>query len=1405
MKKKVLFALIALFSVLSAWAVDVTVGDVQVTLDKSYVVGTTPPTMTVVTDGWSQADGVYTYNAAEFKYVLGSITGAGNYFLKVTKGDDARYIPFQVGSAGVGRDAGKVAGTDIAWEEGTFADFDYVHSQASWNTAKANGGLNAYYTAYPGEDVWVFETQDDFDHDVAGAGHYGSCADKTPPTAEGDWPALAKQSWWGAINATGADYPWIVINTRTDAQGAVRPVFEYSDGTQDNATVVIPWGVKAIKNYACASIHGQFANSIEGIGGWKMYKNDDNIADSWVDGDFNMANLRVVLLPDLAAFPVRSSVEYNGINTQGPGVIVAGLPEGYELGLTVKNSLTKAVGISGVGSYYYEVAIIAPGETIAKRIIDSAPFKVTGKKLNVNIAQLTKTYGQDDPIYAKVERDASTPMGEGEDFDNIREAFLFERESNEGADAEKVGPHKYIVHIDPAFPLNYDVSILQNHGYLYIDQAPMTVYVANNSKVYGEDDPDFEADKSVTEKFSIKDAENNDKTADLKDDLTITRKEGSTPNTYAFKGTSASGNYAYYFVPADFTITAKSAEGLTVTASDFTYNGFEQTPTISAGKLTVKDGGNDVDPNLFDVTYSGDCTNATPANATDDQKPTVTVTFKDNNGLYTGSISQTYTIAPADLTIKPKNMVKETGYVFNAAEVTYEYTGLQNNEAAANVITNFNTITTSAVATDDAKVFKLKVNLGTATATNYNLKTAEGVLSIDRAILAVKATAAEKEYGEDDPDFKFTASVQANNADPVDLTATDADAILKLGGKYVFTIDRKSDSEDAGVYENDLDFDGPETLMDYTIQYVPANFTITKAPLYISAAGVNIEVNYGEALPNYTTPGSYTYNTGVTVIGLKDPDTEAILMGTRPDNITPCLIYALDVQKRNADESITPIPYNVTPDAGVYEVYPKARSWYTGDKKLKNYDVIFLPQELTEDASDELKAANKYGKLTVNPIALTATPQDNEKYYGLEDPTLTATVTNAAGQTVANNIFNLTNYFQVVREPGENVKEDGYAISIVRKLKDQPANETDYVELPNNYNVTYSATAKFTINPAVIKVVAKDQAIQYAEAINGYDYEATIVNNMGKLVALDADGKLTETPLTKEQIGHLKTTITKVGANKNAYEFVVDNTNIDEANVDFQNAWLTIYPLKVIPLDMENLAQVLYDHQGYEVEVKMSSSADSKFRRFAPDYWYSLVLPFKAKVRDIAKAFGYAVVDVMDKKNARANSISLAVYVGEIEANQPFVIKVDEMHNWPEMAAVTFGQQTIAEFDYLNEDPTDTDGYNQFIGTYKPKSDFEVGDYIMRENHGNWQPYEDGKTYDMKQTEAYLKPAAAGAPVRIVIEEADGTTTVINGVDAEAEVAYGEGWYTINGVKLEGEPATSGTYIFNGKKVFIQK
>ena len=226
--------------------------------------------------------------------------------------------------------------------------------------------------------------------------------------------------------------------------------------------------------------------------------------------------------------------------------------------------------------------------------------------------------------------------------------------------------------------------------------------------------------------------------------------------------------------------------------------------------------------------------------------------------------------------------------------------------------------------------------------------------------------------------------------------------------------------------------------------------------------------------------------------------------------------------------------------------------------------------------------------------------------------------------------------------------------------------------------------------------------------------------------------------------------------------------------------------------------------------------------------WYSMVLPFKASPRDIQEIFnGYAAVDVLNKTNVatKASEIRFALTTDSVPANEPFVAKTDlDFVFKPVTIEAAAGKGILIEY------PLDEDGNlaavvedgneNQFIGTYKAffaDGETKTNDKgrtitkyydLINLSEGNISPASPGAY--VRPLGAYIKVAEevdnAHAPLRISFEEADGTTTVIDAVEVEGtEVAYGEGWYTINGIKLEGEPATTGTYIFNGKKVFIQK
>ena len=142
MKKKVLFALIALMSFVTSWATGpaVSVGDFTVTLSNQYVAVTAQPTVTSIKKGSETLEttayavqGVFDANKTK---VLATQT-PGEYYLgiKVTEETSKTmlYVPFTVGKV---------------------VKYSRVNDETTFNAAMAeNGAYALYYEQYPWCDV----------------------------------------------------------------------------------------------------------------------------------------------------------------------------------------------------------------------------------------------------------------------------------------------------------------------------------------------------------------------------------------------------------------------------------------------------------------------------------------------------------------------------------------------------------------------------------------------------------------------------------------------------------------------------------------------------------------------------------------------------------------------------------------------------------------------------------------------------------------------------------------------------------------------------------------------------------------------------------------------------------------------------------------------------------------------------------------------------------------------------------------------------------------------------------------------------------------------------------------------------------------------------------------------------
>jgi hypothetical protein len=666
----------------------------------------------------------------------------------------------------------------------------------------------------------------------------------------------------------------------------------------------------------------------------------------------------------------------------------------------------------------------------------------------------------------------------------------------------------------------------------------------------------------------------------------------------------------------------------------------------------------------------------------------------------------------------------------------------------------------------------------------------------------------------------------------------------------VYSLSR-AEGKDADRYE--ISIEGPKAVSGYAVLYHSGWYTIMPRPVSLRANTQNKV--YGEEDPELT-------------IRVQDGLTNQYANGLQYDDKAED-VFIYTYRGFDGQDHTTPI-YTVTREAGenvgsyAISVNGVRRFPYYNADAFKNYEVSY-----GNDWNNYVNGVRQ-GYLHISKRPMTVKVVNAEKFYGENDPEVwevefeerTEGRGLVAWPTVVGREWSWTSfsYEDVIEDVDDQIDDRDWVISREGSRTDANRNgeNAGYYELVighskvsgtnnnTNYNPNYEiitdgGNGVLTIKKAILNVTAKDQGIDYGKDINSSwipDYQGNKVyaytweiekdeegNPMGQMVnqglwiERPKAGRKTLNDLIEDLIT-LEPTTTRVGTHAPETEpYKLVKSELCETNyvINFTQAYLSIAPLAEIPLDefvevFEGkevaLTQVLEDHQNTTVGFRMPSN-----RSFKANTWYTLVLPFDIRVRDLSAALGYAVVDIFDQDNT-SNDVKLKLFVNELKANEPFIVKVDEDIKKAQMKTINFGGKKFlvpdAKFNYATEDPIITDkSGNSFTGTYAGKSPMATDEYFIAGNSGTFYTGDGTDTWSIKQTEAYLKKGSAnGGALRIYIEEPDGTTTIIEGVEAASEAAEAEaaeGWYTVTGVKLEAEPTTTGTYIFNGKKVFIQK
>lgn len=517
------------------------------------------------------------------------------------------------------------------------------------------------------------------------------------------------------------------------------------------------------------------------------------------------------------------------------------------------------------------------------------------------------------------------------------------------------------------------------------------------------------------------------------------------------------------------------------------------------------------------------------------------------------------------------------------------------------------------------------------------------------------------------------------------------------------------------------------------------------------------------------------------------------------------------------DYKVTDVTYNReklgTPEGeevGSYTITPTSAKVKKGaDDQTKNYTFKFVS-----------------GKLTIGKGAITVTFKNASKFYGEADPDWTADDATTDG---------IGNYIVTGLQKGDALP----AFTITRAQAGTPEGEavgyyTINATIPNPNSEKYTgitivpgtlqikkAPLTFTIPSQTLAVGADATALKKdGITIDGIKKESDKANAGAALYELSFGGGADATANAVFVDGIYATLTAAAQAN---YVIAGDN----KVNVDLDDEYEaasgklivgTGGGADILDLDLATIKTRAGEIVGHvSVIIKparlIREVPAGTAHPWAAEIWNTMVLPFEVTVAELSAKLGYCIVNVVDPSKTTKDNVQFKLTMQTIPANTPFCVKTSEAI--PAVGkTLTFDNKLIVDGGEYPE--VDAGMGYKFVGAYKgmeinkttPTYNFLRGDNNKWAHIGEAS----SNTWTVVPFDAYinLTAEAAARGVTFTFEEIDGTATVIKAVDAEvteiAESAKGvaEGWYTLNGIKLNAKPSQKGLYIFNGKKVAIK-
>ncbi len=490
---------------------------------------------------------------------------------------------------------------------------------------------------------------------------------------------------------------------------------------------------------------------------------------------------------------------------------------------------------------------------------------------------------------------------------------------------------------------------------------------------------------------------------------------------------------------------------------------------------------------------------------------TVTVVVSGGCSL---SLSQNFVITKAPLTITASNSLTKTYGSTLATPVnsSIDFSVSGNYEAIGTVTLSF--LSGALNATDLVGSTSVVIpsdpiapTLGLFNANNYNINFINGLLTVTTKPLTITAVAKSKIYGDVNPalTFGYTGLVNGDvkaSLEPVPATTATTNSNV---GTYSITLSGSSDP-------------------NYTINYVGANFEITKKPITVTARASQTKV-YGDA-----NPTTYQYDLNTSISGL------AILNGTLTrlsgEDVGTYAIQQNDLTTANNPNYtinyvgnnffITPAPLTIKNITGATKVYDGTTT--ASINGTAAYDGLVAADAglATVQGGPSFNFDNKDAGVN-KPITVTGyiAPSSN---YVLTQPTgLTASITPApitiAGITGVSRAYDRTTNATVTGAPvytglvaGENLTVVGsptYSFANKNVGTAKPITVSGFTAPNANYTLSAQPTGiTADINPKLLTITVTIPDRMYDASKNTPGLNLSIDPILGDIVNISKTGAL---------------------------------------------------------------------------------------------------------------------------------------------------------------------------------------------------------------------------------------------------------------------------------------------------------